>query len=82
MSSAGHALDYPRQYLQKHLTKLSDRVKLQQAGGQKPHEATPVSSPSNEQFNLVAQAVYETVHPQQVNTLVSDFKSRMEGSFI
>ena len=66
LSTAGHTLDYPLHYLQQHLSKLSGRVKLQQASGQKAREATPVSSPSNEQFNIVARAIYETVQPQQV----------------
>ncbi len=59
-------MDYPLQYLQKRLSKLLGKVKLQQAGGQKAREATPVSSPSNEQFNIVARAIYETVQPEQV----------------
>ncbi|DBA81464.1 TPA: hypothetical protein ACH3X1_007247 [Trebouxia sp. C0004] len=58
----GHSLNYPLQYLQKH---LSGKVKLQQAGGQKARKATPVSSPFNEQFDIVARAIYETVHPEQ-----------------
>ena len=64
--SAGHTLEYPLQYLRKHLGKFSDRVRLQQVGGQKSREATPVSSPASEQFNIVARAIYETVHPKQV----------------
>ena len=67
--SAGHSLNYPLQYLQKHLSNLSGRVRLQQAGGQKAREATPVSSPSSEQFNIVARAIYETVRPEQVMPL-------------
>lgn len=61
----GHSLDYPLQYLQKHLSKVAGKVRLQQAGGQKAREATPVSSPSNEQFNIVARAICETVQPEQ-----------------
>ena len=64
--TAGHSLDYPLQYLQKHLSNLLGKVKLQQAGGQKAREATPVSSPSSEQFNIVARAIYEIVRPEQV----------------
>ena len=64
--TAGHSLDYPVQYLQRHLSYVSGRVKLQQAGGQKAREATPVSSPSSEQFNIVARAIYETIRPEQV----------------
>ena len=68
---AGHTLDYPLRYLQQHLSKLSGRVKLQQASGQKAREATPVSSPSNEQFNIVARAIYETVQPKEVPAAAS-----------
>lgn len=68
--TAGHALEYPLQYLQHHVYKLSDRVKLHQAGGQIAREATPVSSPSSEQFNIVARAIYETVQPSQVTPLI------------
>ena len=64
--TAGHTLNYPLQYLRNHLGKFSSRVKLQQVGGQKAREATPVSSPSSEQFNIVARAIYETVQPKQV----------------
>lgn len=67
MHAAGHTLSYPLLYLSKHLGKFSNRVKLQQVGGQKAREATPVSSPSSEQFNIVARAIYETVQPQQVS---------------
>lgn len=41
-------------------------VKLHDAGGQKPRVATPVSSPTSQQFNTVAQAIYDTVQPPQV----------------
>lgn len=61
----GHDLDYPRRYLQKHLPKLAVKVTLQPVQGQKAREATPVSSPANEQFEIVARAVYETVQPPQ-----------------
>lgn len=64
--TAGHTLDYPLQYLRKHLGKFPGRVKLQQVGGQKAREATPVSSPHSEQFRIVARAIYETVQPKQV----------------
>lgn len=64
--TAGHTLDYPLQYLRKHLGKFSSRVRLQQGGGQKARPATPVSSPSSEQFHIVARAIYETVQPPQV----------------
>ncbi|KAL3142393.1 hypothetical protein ABBQ38_002728 [Trebouxia sp. C0009 RCD-2024] len=61
----GHTLDYPLQYLRNHLGKFSSRIRLQQVGGQKAREATPVSSPSSEQFKIVARAIYETVQPKQ-----------------
>ena len=41
-------------------------VKLHDAGGQKARVATPVSSPTSQQFNIVAQAIYDTVQPPQV----------------
>lgn len=66
MRAAGHTLDYPLQYLRNHLGKFSSRIRLQQVGGQKAREATPVSSPSSEQFKIVARAIYETVQPKQV----------------
>ena len=64
--TAGHSLEYPLQYLRKHLGKFSSRVRLQQVGGQKARTATPVSSPSSQQFHIVARAIYETVRPEQV----------------
>ena len=66
MLSAGHTLEYPLQYLRNHLGKFPSRVRLQHVGGQKARPATPVSSPSNEQFNIVARAIYETMQPEQV----------------
>ena len=63
---AGHTLEYPLQYLQQRLGKSSSRVRLQEVGGQKARPATPVSSPNNEPFNIVARAIYETVQPEQV----------------
>ena len=70
LHAAGHTLSYPLKYLGKHLGNFPDKVKLQQVGGQKAREATPVSSPSSEQFNIVARAIYETVQPQQVKPML------------
>ena len=49
-------------------TRRDVSVRLHIAGGQTARLATPVSSPTSQQFKLVAQAIYETVQPPQVRS--------------